>query len=812
MWTSTKAILTLLCYSSFLANASFLDSTGSSNFNAHTARPRSHHAVRKAWSSRPQLHPRLPLSTASNSVQKIDSTTLQDINTLYQRRLTTIVSEVTGDITSIPSWLSSLGPDGKWPDSQINYTSGCDARRANWPAQTHWQRISTMAAAWHGGLAGAEKYVNDSSVRSNISLAMDYWFAHDFTDISCLASGGTPSCPCGTPGFWNTNWYSNIILIPVFVSETCLLLNETLSPTQVGNCSNISLRAYGTFDHYVHGLGYLTGANTLDVAKVGIDQGILALNVSLITDAYQRIHETVVIEPTVKADGIRPDGSFSQHDGILYSGNYGKDFTNDVLDLEIAAGGTQFEAGPESQNAFGTLLEGDLWMIYRNIRTQVVHWDFSVLGRFISFPVVDNQATGSTKINVSEIAALGKEWNSSVLTQVANSLLQNSSDANQGDIVGNRLYYNSDYMVNRGPGYVTSVKMYSNRTLNTECTNSQNPLGFHLSDGVVYTYLEGNDYEDIAAAWDWNLIPGITVDYGAIPLICDNTRLTGIETFVGGATDGTVGAAVMRYTNPVTRALSWQKAWFFLDDDVQHVMISHISSTSAAPVYSVLDQKRLNGGVFVDGVGTYGGNFSNPSSMWHGSVGYVFQPSNGSFSLSVETGYRTGNWSSIGTSTQPPATVDLFAAWIDHQNISTPISYTAFPSTDFGTFVLKSNQAQIKDIANDQNVSALFDATHNTAMIVFWNPAGGAVSFDFDGAFASLHVTSHSNAVVVYRLNSGNVTVSDPSQTLTQLVVNMSLGNGTKPKGWGNDSSKSLSFTLPTNGLAGSSVYQVLSG
>lgn len=37
--------------------------------------------------------------------------------------------------------LSTLGPDGKWPDSEVDYTTGCTARRANWPAQTHWQRI-----------------------------------------------------------------------------------------------------------------------------------------------------------------------------------------------------------------------------------------------------------------------------------------------------------------------------------------------------------------------------------------------------------------------------------------------------------------------------------------------------------------------------------------------------------------------------------------------------------------------------------------------------------------------------------------------
>jgi hypothetical protein len=33
-------------------------------------------------------------------------------------------------------------------------------------------------------------------------------------------------------------------------------------------------------------------------------------------------------------------------------------------------------------------------------------------------------------------------------------------------------------------------------------------LGFHLADGTLYTYLLGDEYEDIAAASGWNLIPG----------------------------------------------------------------------------------------------------------------------------------------------------------------------------------------------------------------------------------------------------------------------------------------------------------------
>ena len=73
----------------------------------------------------------------------------------------------------------------------------------------------------------------------------------------------------------------------------------------------------------------------------------------------------------------------------------------------------------------------------------------------------------------------------------------------------------------------------------------ENPFGFHLSDGTTYTYVSGDEYEDIAAAWDWNMIPGTTVDFGATPLRCHMANRQGIENFVGGVSTGRLGAAVM---------------------------------------------------------------------------------------------------------------------------------------------------------------------------------------------------------------------------------------------------------------------------
>ena len=121
-------------------------------------------------------------------------------------------------------------------------------------------------------------------------------------------------------------WELQIIGIPELVGEACLLVGaDVLTDSQVGNCTNILGRAFGTFGRNVNGLGFLTGANTLDVAKIGIDSGLLVDNATIIADGYSRIHNEVVVQNATKADGIRADGSFGQHGGIIYNGNYGKD-------------------------------------------------------------------------------------------------------------------------------------------------------------------------------------------------------------------------------------------------------------------------------------------------------------------------------------------------------------------------------------------------------------------------------------------------------------------------------------------------------
>lgn len=269
----------------------------------------------------------------------------------------------------------------------------------------------------------------------------------------------------------------------------------------------------------------------------------------------------------------------------------------------------------------------------------------------------------------------------------------------------------------------------------------------------------------------------------------------------------------MRYTNPVTRSLHWQKAWFFLDGDVIHTMISGLNSTTSAPVYTVLDQRLHTGPVIVDGVQTNSTENAQIHTLWHGNVGYLFSSPNfgNPTNVTINTGEKNGSWSDIGTSSQPPTTVDLFTALIEHNSTFTPLGYTTFPGTSYDTFLTKSRGLKLQSIQNDQSISAIFDGENNTAMVVFWNMGGGSVTFAPSPAFAPITVTADGNIAIIYRLETGEVTVSDPSQTLTNARVTIALGTGAKPTHWGAAGLKvTLDFIYPSGGAAGSSVSQTI--
>ncbi|KAF8686044.1 Polysaccharide lyase family 8, N terminal alpha-helical domain [Rhizoctonia solani] len=804
-----------------------------------------------------------PFATAASAAVTLLGVTLlsqvvlvsaNDVDTIYNRQFNYIISTTDLSQTNIGGYISSLQPNGTWAD--VNYASGCTARRASWPAGDHWTRIVEMATAYSGKIP---EYKGDPSLRSAIRLAMEFWFANEMSTIgdgTCMDREFFPTsnCPCGTPGLWGPNWFSNVLQVPTRAGKACALLRSDLTESELGNCTHITARAYSPFYRELRPR-YLGGANVMDIAVVGVLAGLLENNrtgnATRIADAYLRVHGEAVVRPGNGIDGIKPDGSFHQQQGIIYDGNYGKDFSNSLIELELQSLGTQFQANRTVQDTFGFHLAGSRWMTFTNIVKKVVHWDYTVIGRFISYPVADIlRASANIQMNLTEIEELGVAWDQADLIDFASSLSgTDDSSANSGGLVGNRMFWNSDYMAS---GQFICAETRSDETcrafsFTSQCTNAENPFGFHLSDGVIYSLSTGAEYEDMFGALDWNLAPGITTDYGSTPLQCATVRQAGVDSYAGGVQAGDVGMAAMRYVNPISKTFTFNKAWFFFPENVQHVLVSKVnqsSPNSTAPVFSVLDQRLRSGDVYVDGALTSsGGNFTSVKSLWHGGTGYTFPKSgNRPSRVSVSLQTRRNDWSQLGTSLQPASTVDMFAAWLVHEKLRlnptpdapntgpggySPMQYSIFPATSSSSdFEDKARRLQPRTIINSDTVSAALSACKKVLGAAFWASAGGFV----EAKDLGIKVEVDQSVMFILRFedgphSKGSISVADPTQTLSKVNIKVTRTGARRRhshRSWegcighhcshvrrsaGSGSSEwAVSVDLPVEGMSGSTV------
>lgn len=64
-----------------------------------------------------------------------------------------------------------------------------------------------------------------------------------------------------------------------------------------------------------------------------------------------------------------------------------------------------------------------------------------------SISICWSRATGSIKLNLTEVEELGRLWDSPILINFAQSLSEGGENANAGKLKGNRMFYANDYMV-----------------------------------------------------------------------------------------------------------------------------------------------------------------------------------------------------------------------------------------------------------------------------------------------------------------------------------------------------------------------------
>lgn len=392
-------------------------------------------------------------------------------------------------------------------------------------------------------------------------------------------------------------------------------------------------------------------------------------------------------------------------------------------------------------------------------------------------------------------------------------------------LTGNKGFWASDYMVHRRSDFTLTNKMISTRSSNSESVNGANPYAYHMGQGTLYSYVKGNEYKDIMAAWDWNLVPGTTTLLNQPKLQASQVKYDGLKDFVGVVSDGKFGAAVEDYLDPLTQNLSYRKSWFFVDEGVIVITtdIKKNATAGNAPVITVLDNRAAESTrAFVKNgpVAQLGEQHMATDTLYYGNNGYLAYDT--PFQLTISLGKRSGNWSEISTSTQGVKTVDIFSAYTTIKGDK--FTYGYFPAIS-SQKLNKELEKPTWDPITKKGISGIYGK--DRASLAFWPGGDKSVALDLKALgwsnAGTLTFTSDQPAVYLLSAQCKDkksmrlvVTLADPTQKLTVASYSIKIsGQGHKVREMGKkseglerrgDGGIGFGVKLPTGGLAGSSV------
>ena len=654
-----------------------------------------------------------------------------DMATVEARLLASYVahSNVSGIDADIRSFLPLIVPPGQFSD--LNYTVG---RPTGWGGYDHCLRFAEMATAL---FTPASAFYNSAALRAALldgNTGVFAWFLsaqpHD-----------------------DANWWYQNIGCGRPVAQVTLQMRALLSAASVANATVLMNRAQ--WERFSS-----TGTNAADIALVHIGNGLVNGNRTMVAEAFAKMWSTVAYAasaPPTSPEGPKTDGSFMQHGAQLYLGNYGASWTKDVLSNIAIAVNTTFNASEASLAIVShVILDG----CARTIHWPSAQWDPAVIGRQITGP--GGQAVVGSVAAYADAGLLDPDvLRRSAAGPRAAELLALASALDDPATVRMptrfSAFYAADYAVQTRPEYFASVRMISARTAGGECINGQGLQALHAADGVQYIMTSGYEFNGIAPTWNWELLPGTTVQRGGAPLTCATSDGMGAGTMTGVLTrDNSTGLAWMDLNNTrYGQDLRARKAFFFFDGVLVNLGAG-VGAPAGFRVTTTLDSRLLAGDVALslDGGSTFAmqpsGNVTLALSapvpagaprllVAHSGMGFAELGEAGAAAGAAAPADAqllnapvTGNWSTVGTSTGV-VTNGMFTLSLDH-GIDTAgengmYAYAIWPAvnaTAFKAGAWRTALARYAVLSNTHAVAAVYDSTNGTLYAVAWD--GGAAS------------------------------------------------------------------------------------
>ena len=289
--------------------------------------------------------------------------------------------------------------------------------------------------------------------------------------------------------------------------------------------------------------------------------------------------------------------------------------------------------------------------------------------------------------------------------------------------------------------------MHSNITANIEYPYNGEAIHSHFrGDGASHLSLDGTEYNGLQAVFDFSMIPGTTSlvvsDFPQKP------QHLGKSVFVGGVTDGTIGAAAYDFISDFYD-LCARKGWFFFQKG--YVCLgAGIQAAASEEVVTTLEQCNSAGDVRAEGDRTVFNKGVRYESLDGNALHFLDEVKTGTFTNAV----------SGTTYDNRKDTARVFKLWIEHGTRPRDKGYAyavipgagASPAADF-----------FRILRNDTALQAVESTNGETAMFIFYE-AGEA-------AWSGGKVQASAPCTLL--VTGGKAYVSDPSRSLDRIHITL---------------------------------------
>lgn len=493
--------------------------------------------------------------------------------------------------------------------------------------------------SWRGGkhlknvnaLALHWLYTNEADALEACHKALDYWFKR--------------------PELGTHHWWYKMIFVPREIGQTLIILKDELSSWEKECALRIMNESFGHKN--------ATGQNKVALASNRLVLGLFNDDFALVKKSYEQIASEVVI---TEAEGLQEDMSYHQHGAMLQFGNYGLGYAKSMSEWVYLFAGTPLEFPRENYDLICRYVQDGLrWVVWNG------YFDMSALGRQVY------KGTQKSKAKVLERAV-------------------SDLGISEPEPVGARYFPRSDFGVYRTGSWYASVRMQSARLKGYEYLK-ENMKAYFSSDGALLVRVEGDEYEDVAACWNWLHVPGTTTYDNGLDLLGREAEFPYNRSGkVFGRVEGDVMIAAMDYDRDGLKA---HKVWFFYPGGII-CLGSGISMEGDSEVVTAVQQCN------------YDGNFSSGDDWaFHDGIAYLMLDGGRFVCDAVE---RTGNWSYIkrGDSSKEEKRT-FFDMYIPHGKSVSDASYAymVVPAVKNVKTALKRASADVKVLQNTPQMQSV---------------------------------------------------------------------------------------------------------